>query len=61
MTGGGALQTDLTTVLTSVEGALLLGTGALVLFLLTVIYRSPVIALVPLIVVGRRRTRSPRA
>ena len=52
VTGAGALQTDLTTVLESVEGTLLLGTGALVLFLLIMIYRSPLIALVPLIVVG---------
>jgi RND superfamily putative drug exporter len=52
LTGAGALQSDLTTILETTGGALLVGTALLVLALLTAIYRSPLIALVPLIVVG---------
>jgi RND superfamily putative drug exporter len=52
VTGAAALQSDLTTALEAVDAPLLVATAALVLFLLLVIYRSPVIALVPLAVVG---------
>ena len=52
LTGASALQSDLTTTLQSTDGALLLATGLLVLILLIIIYRSPLIPLLPLVVVG---------
>ena len=51
-TGPAALQSDLTTTLESTDAALLFATAGLVLFLLVVIYRSPLIALIPLLVVA---------
>jgi RND superfamily putative drug exporter len=51
-TGPAALQSDLTTTLESTDAALLFATAGLVLFLLVAIYRSPVIALIPLLVVA---------
>jgi RND superfamily putative drug exporter len=52
LTGGAALQSDLTTTLQSTDAALLVATALLVLILLIIIYRSPLIALLPLVVVG---------
>src|SRR5215203_1653693 len=52
VTGAPALETDLNTAFESADFALLAVTGAFVLILLLVIYRSPVIALIPLIVVA---------
>ena len=52
VTGAAALQSDLTTTLEQTDAALLLATAALVLVLLIVIYRSPLIAILPLVVVG---------
>jgi RND superfamily putative drug exporter len=52
VTGAGALQSDLTTTLQSTDASLLIATALLVLFLLIAIYRSPLIAFLPLVVVG---------
>ena len=52
LTGPAAYQSDLNTAIMRAGGGLLLATGALVLFLLLAIYRSPLVALIPLVVVG---------
>jgi RND superfamily putative drug exporter len=52
VTGAAALQSDLTTTLEQTDAALLLATAGLVLVLLILIYRSPLIAILPLVVVG---------
>jgi RND superfamily putative drug exporter len=52
VTGPAALQSDLTTTLQSTDAALLIVTALLVLVLLLAIYRAPLMALLPLIVVG---------
>ncbi len=52
VTGFPALQYDYNTAVKDADLKLLLATGALVLILLTVVYRSPVLAMVPLAVVG---------
>ena len=52
VTGPGALETDLRHAFESADLALLLVTGLLVLVLLLIIYRSPLLALIPLVVVG---------
>jgi RND superfamily putative drug exporter len=52
VTGAGALQSDLTTTLQSTDASLLIVTALLVLLLLLAIYRAPLMALLPLIVVG---------
>lgn len=52
VTGDAALENDFETEFEAGESRLLFVTGALVLFLLLVIYRSPIVALVPLTVVG---------
>src|SRR4051812_33323974 len=52
VTGAAALQSDLTTTLQSTDASLLIVTALLVLFLLLAIYRAPLMALLPLIVVG---------
>jgi RND superfamily putative drug exporter len=51
-TGPAALQSDLTTTLESTDATLLFATAGLVLFLLVAIYRSPLIALIPLLTVA---------
>jgi RND superfamily putative drug exporter len=52
VTGPAAVDTDLNSAFESQDGLLLAVTGLLVLTLLVVIYRSPAIALIPLLVVG---------
>lgn len=52
LTGPAAFQTDLNNAIMKAGVGLLLATVLLVLFLLVMIYRSPVIALIPLVVVG---------
>jgi RND superfamily putative drug exporter len=52
VTGAAALQSDLTTTLQSTDASLLIATALLVLVLLVAIYRSPLIALLPLLIVG---------
>jgi RND superfamily putative drug exporter len=52
VTGTPALINDINGALKAADSKLLLATGALVLFLLLAIYRSPLMALVPLMVVG---------
>ena len=52
VTGPGALETDLRHAFESADLALLLVTGLLVLVLLLMIYRSPLLAFIPLVVVG---------
>ena len=52
MTGGVGFQTDAEEVFSSIDTRLLLATVLLVLILLGAIYRSPAIALTPLVVVG---------
>src|SRR3954466_9766556 len=52
VTGPAALQSDLTTTLQSTDASLLIATALLVLLLLLAIYRAPLMALLPLIVVG---------
>jgi len=52
VTGAAALQSDLTTTLQSTDASLLIATALLVLILLLAIYRAPLMALLPLIVVG---------
>src|SRR4051794_3465774 len=51
-TGPAAVDTDLNSAFESQDGLLLAVTGLLVLGLLMLIYRSPAIAIVPLVVVG---------
>ncbi|NGO67656.1 MMPL family transporter [Streptomyces boncukensis] len=50
--GPGALQSDMDEIFESVDGTLMLGTAAVVAVLLILTYRSPVLWLVPLTVVG---------
>ena len=52
VTGPAAVDTDLNSAFESQDGLLLAVTGLLVLGLLLLIYRSPAIAMVPLVVVG---------
>lgn len=52
VTGPAAVDTDLNSAFESQDGLLLAVTGLLVLGLLMLIYRSPAIAMVPLVVVG---------
>jgi RND superfamily putative drug exporter len=52
LTGAGALQSDLTTTLQSTDASLLAATALLVLILLIAIYRAPLMAFLPLVVVG---------
>src|SRR2546423_8908892 len=52
VTGAAALQSDLTTTLQSTDASLVIATALLVLVLLIAIYRAPLMALLPLIVVG---------
>jgi RND superfamily putative drug exporter len=52
VTGAAALQSDLNKALEQTDAPLIIGTGLLVLGLLIAIYRSPIIPLVPLFVVG---------
>jgi RND superfamily putative drug exporter len=52
VTGPAALQSDLTTTLQSTDASLLIATALLVLVLLLAIYRAPLMAFLPLIVVG---------
>jgi RND superfamily putative drug exporter len=52
VTGPAAVDTDLNSAFGSQDGLLLAVTGLLVLGLLMLIYRSPAIAMVPLVVVG---------
>jgi uncharacterized membrane protein YdfJ with MMPL/SSD domain len=52
VTGPGGLLTDLVAVFADIDVFLLLVTAALVLMLLILIYRSPVIAIVPLVIIG---------
>ena len=52
VTGAGALEADLNQAITEADLRLLLVTGLFVLVLLLVIYRSPLLALIPLFVVG---------
>jgi RND superfamily putative drug exporter len=52
VTGAGAIESDLRHAFESADLALLLVTGLLVLVLLLIIYRSPVLAFIPLVVVG---------
>ncbi len=52
VSGPGGLLKDLIAVFEQIDGFLILVTAALVLVLLVVIYRSPVVALVPLVSVG---------
>lgn len=52
VTGAAALQSDLTTTLQSTDASLLIATALLVLLLLLAIYRAPLMAFLPLIVVG---------
>ena len=52
VTGRPALLSDFNSALKEADAKLLLATGLLVLLLLVAVYRSPVLALVPLVVVG---------
>jgi uncharacterized membrane protein YdfJ with MMPL/SSD domain len=52
VSGPGGLLADLLKVFQRIDGFLLLVTGALVLVLLVLIYRSPIVALVPIVSVG---------
>src|SRR5690606_14632746 len=52
VSGPGGLLTDLVSVFRQIDLFLLLVTAGLVLFLLILIYRSPVIAIVPLLIIG---------
>jgi RND superfamily putative drug exporter len=52
VSGPAALATDATAAFAGIDGKLLLGTSILVLVLLLLIYRSPLVALVPLVAVG---------
>ena len=52
VTGTPALLNDFNSAIKEADSKLLLATGALVLFLLLAVYRSPLLAAVPLVVVG---------
>ncbi len=52
VTGLGGAQADLFDIFTSIDGALLLTTLGIVIVILLVVYRSPVLWLVPLLTVG---------
>jgi len=52
VSGAGGIFTDFFEVFEGIDGFLLLVTGIVVLILLVLIYRSPVVALVPLVSVG---------
>lgn len=52
VSGPGGLVADLVSVFRNIDGFLLLVTVSLVLVLLIIIYRSPVVALVPILLVG---------
>jgi len=52
VSGPGGLLTDLVSVFRQIDLFLLLVTAGLVLFLLILIYRSPVISIVPLLIIG---------
>ena len=52
VSGAAGISVDFAGAFKSIDGTLLIGTTLLILVLLLVIYRSPVIALVPLILVG---------
>jgi RND superfamily putative drug exporter len=52
VTGPAGLSVDAIEVFNSIDGTLLLATVTLVLVLLLIVYRSPLVALIPLIVVG---------
>jgi RND superfamily putative drug exporter len=52
VTGFPAIQSDYNSAIKEADVTLLLATGALVLVLLLAVYRSPVLALLPLVVVG---------
>ena len=61
MTGDLGFNTDVEEVFGSLDTKLLLATVLLVLVLLGAIYRSPVIALIPIWSSSASPTRSPRA
>jgi RND superfamily putative drug exporter len=52
VTGASALEADLNEAFKTADGTLVAVTVAFVLFLLLLIYRSPILALIPLVVVG---------
>jgi len=52
VSGPGGLIADLVSVFAEIDGFLLLVTAVLVLVLLVLIYRSPLIAIIPLLIVG---------
>jgi putative drug exporter of the RND superfamily len=52
ITGAAALQSDLSTSLEAADAALIAATALIVLLLLVAIYRSPIVPLIPLLVVG---------
>lgn len=52
VSGPGGLVADLVSVFSNIDGFLLIVTVTLVLLLLVIIYRSPVVALVPIMLVG---------
>ncbi len=52
VTGPGALQSDISTALEAADAPLIALTAVFVLTLLLLIYRSPIVALLPLLVVG---------
>lgn len=52
ITGAAALQSDLSTALEAADTSLIAATAVIVLLLLIAIYRSPIIPLLPLLVVG---------
>ena len=52
VSGPGGLIADLVSVFENIDGFLLIVTASLVLILLVLIYRSPVVALVPILLVG---------
>ena len=52
VSGPGGLIADLISVFANIDGFLLLVTVSLVLVLLVLIYRSPIVALVPILIVG---------
>jgi putative drug exporter of the RND superfamily len=52
VTGWAAVQSDYNSAIKEADAKLLLATGALVLLLLLAVYRAPLLALLPLIVVG---------
>lgn len=52
VSGPGGLIADLVAVFANIDGFLLIVTAVLVLVLLILIYRSPVVAIVPLLIVG---------